>query len=69
MEFDLVVRDGLVVDGTGLPGYAADVGVRAGRIAKIGRIDGRGKREIDARGLTVTPRGIVAAAKGLIIPR
>lgn len=52
---DLVIRGGQVVDGTGLPGYVADVGVRDGRIVKIGRIGDGAARVIDAAGLTVTP--------------
>jgi N-acyl-D-amino-acid deacylase len=55
MPFDLVIRDGTVVDGSGLAAYRADVGVRGDRIARIGRIDERGRREIDAEGLVVTP--------------
>ena len=38
MGYDLVVRNGMVVDGTGSPAYRADVGVSDGRIATIGRI-------------------------------
>lgn len=53
--YDLVIRGGTVVDGSGLPGYRADVGITAGRIARIGRIPGRGAEEIDATGLVVTP--------------
>src|SRR6478752_552704 len=53
--YDLVIRGGEVVDGTGLPAYRADVGVRDGRIARIGRILERGREEIDARGLAVAP--------------
>jgi len=53
--FDVVVRGGRVVDGTGLPGYTADIGVRDGRIAKIGRVDEPASRVIDADGLVVTP--------------
>ena len=54
-EFDLLVRGGTVVDGTGGEPYEADVAVRNGRIRSIGRHLGRAGREIDARGLVVTP--------------
>jgi N-acyl-D-amino-acid deacylase len=54
--FDLVLRGGKVVDGTGSPWYFADVGIRDGKIAKIGRIEANaGKRAIDATGLVVAP--------------
>ena len=53
--YDLVIRNGTVVDGTGLPSYAADVAVTGDRIAAIGRIRERGKEEIDATGQVVTP--------------
>ena len=52
--FELAVRDGLVVDGTGLPAYRADIGVRDGRIAHIGRV-GDAVRTIDAAGRVVAP--------------
>src|SRR5258705_6859613 len=55
-EYDLVIRGGRLVDGTGNPWSYADVGVRGDRIASIGRIpDGVSKREIDAGGLVVAP--------------
>ena len=53
--YDLVIRNGTVVDGTGLPGYRADVGVKDGRIAAIGRIREKGVDEIDATGHVVSP--------------
>ena len=53
--YDLIIRNGTVVDGTGLPKYRADVGVIGDRIAAIGRIAERGKEEIDATGQVVTP--------------
>jgi N-acyl-D-amino-acid deacylase len=53
--YDLVIRNGTVVDGTGLPKYRADVGVNGDRIAAIGRIREGGKEEIDATGQVVSP--------------
>ena len=53
--YDLVIRNGTVVDGTGLPKYRADVAVSGDRIAAIGRIAEKGKEEIDATGHVVTP--------------
>ena len=53
--YDLVIRNGTVVDGTGLPGYRADVGLKGNRIAAIGRLGERGKEEIDATGHVVSP--------------
>ena len=53
--YDLVIRNGTIVDGTGLPKYRGDVGVKGDRIAAIGRIAERGKEEIDATGQVVTP--------------
>jgi N-acyl-D-amino-acid deacylase len=54
--YDLVIRNGHVIDGTGSPWYAADVGIRAGKIAAIGRLtDAPTKRTIDARGMVVAP--------------
>ena len=53
-ELDIVIRGGSIVDGTAIPRYTADVGIRAGRIAEIGRIDpARGARVLDADGLIV----------------
>lgn len=55
---DYVIRNGLVVDGTGSPGVRADVGIRDGRIAAVGTIDESGTTELDADGLVVAP-GII----------
>jgi N-acyl-D-aspartate/D-glutamate deacylase len=54
-RFDTVVRNGVVHDGTGGPAVAADVGMKDGRITAVGRFDGRGTDEIDAKGRVVTP--------------
>jgi N-acyl-D-amino-acid deacylase len=55
MAFDLVVKNGTVIDGSGLPRFRADVGVRDGRIASIGRIRERAREVIDADGHVVAP--------------
>ena len=52
---DLVIRGGTVVDGTGEAPRLADVAVDGGLISQVGVVEGRGKREIDAAGLLVTP--------------
>ena len=53
--FDLAIRHGLVVDGTGKPAFKADVGITGGRIVAVGADIGPASREIDAAGLVVTP--------------
>ena len=55
MTFDLVIRGGAVIDGTGAPQRTADVAISGDRIVEVGRVDGRGHREIDADGALVTP--------------
>ena len=55
MSFDTVIRNGTVVDGTGLAPFRADVGIVDGRIARIGRIKERGATDVDAEGHVVTP--------------
>ncbi len=54
-QFDLVIRNGTVLDGTGAEPREADIAVQDGRIAAVGRIAGAGREEIDAKGLAVTP--------------
>jgi N-acyl-D-amino-acid deacylase len=54
--YDVLIRDGRVVDGSGNPWIKADVGIRAGRIARIGRLErAQASRVIDANGKVVTP--------------
>jgi N-acyl-D-amino-acid deacylase len=53
--FDLVIRNGLVVDGSGLPAYRADVAVQQGRIALVGRAEAAAARTIDATDRVVAP--------------
>lgn len=52
---DLLIRNGFVIDGTGRPGVAADVGIRDGRIVALGRIDEQAARVLDADGCVVSP--------------
>ncbi len=55
-SFDVLIRSGAVVDGTGAPARAADIGITAGRIAAVGPLTGAtGRTVIDARGLVVAP--------------
>src|SRR5713226_10644771 len=55
MAFDLVIRNGVVIDGTGKPRFEADVAVEGEKISAIGKNLGSGKKEIDAKGKAVTP--------------
>jgi|KBSSwiStaDraftv2_1062776.scaffolds.fasta_scaffold47736_4 N-acyl-D-aspartate/D-glutamate deacylase len=54
-QFDLVIRNGLVIDGTGGEPIEADVAVSGSRIAAVGKVAGAGREEIDAAGKIVTP--------------
>jgi len=55
-SYDIVIRNGHVIDGTGSPWYAADIAIKDGRIAAIGRLgDVDAKQVIDAHGMVVTP--------------
>ena len=59
MAFDIVIRNGTLIDGRRTPRYKADLGIRDGKVSRIGRIEaGQGVREIDAEGLIVAP-GVV----------
>ena len=53
--FDLVIRNGTVVDGTGKARFRADVAIEGGRIVEVGKVTGAARRTIDADGLLVTP--------------
>jgi N-acyl-D-aspartate/D-glutamate deacylase len=58
MGYDLIVKNGMIVDGTGFARYRADIGVKDGKIAEIGRIRATAETTIDADGLFVAP-GII----------
>lgn len=54
-NFDLVIRGGTVVDGTGEPRFTGDVAIKDGLIVQVGQVTGSGADEIDAHGMVVTP--------------
>lgn len=68
--YDVVIRNGRVLDGGGNPWIRADVAIRDGRIARVGRVAGQGRREIDATGRYVAPGFIdMMDQSGGVLPR
>src|SRR5260221_11057706 len=55
MALDILIENGIVVDGTGAPAKQASIGIAQGKIAEGGNISGTAKRTIDAGGLVVAP--------------
>ncbi|MBL8674704.1 MAG: amidohydrolase family protein, partial [Rhodospirillales bacterium] len=55
MAYDIVIRGGEIVDGTGAEPVRGDIGIEGGVVTAVGAVEGRGRREIDAEGMTVTP--------------
>jgi N-acyl-D-aspartate/D-glutamate deacylase len=55
MAYDLLIRNGRVVDGSGAPSFRGDIGVKDGKIIEIGKLSGPAKRTIDADGRVVAP--------------
>ncbi|MFK7916358.1 MAG: amidohydrolase family protein [Pseudomonadales bacterium] len=53
--YDLIIKNGRIVDGTGLPAYHGDVGVRDGKISKLGKVEGVAKQTLDAAGKVIAP--------------
>jgi N-acyl-D-aspartate/D-glutamate deacylase len=54
-DHDLIIRGGTIVDGSGRPAYVGDVAIDGEWIVAVGEVSGRGRREIAAKGLLVTP--------------
>lgn len=68
--YDIVIRNGRVLDGAGNPWVLADVAIKDGRFVKIGKFDGKGKREIDAGGKYVSPGWIdMQDQSGGVLPK
>ena len=55
MAYDLLIRNGRVIDGSGMPGYRGDVSIKDGKIAEIGKLSGPAERVVDADGRVVAP--------------
>src|SRR5262245_42743920 len=58
MAYDLVIKNGNIIDGSGIPGFHGDVAISGGRIVEIGQVSGDARRVLDADGLVVSP-GII----------
>ncbi|MBI3790998.1 MAG: D-aminoacylase, partial [Gemmatimonadetes bacterium] len=70
VPYDVVIRNGRVLDGMGNPWILADVAIADGRFVRIGKVEGRGTREIDATGLYVSPGWIdMMDQSGGVLPR
>ena len=54
-EYDLVIQDGIIYDGSGEAPFIANIGITDGKIVEIGDFDANGKEVIDAKGLMVSP--------------
>ena len=55
MSFDLKITGGIIVDGTGKPGFAGDLGIKDGKVVALGKADGPAATTVDARGRVVAP--------------
>jgi N-acyl-D-amino-acid deacylase len=68
-QYDIVIRNGRVLDGAGNPWINADVAINQGRFVKIGKIEGKGKQELDATGRYVSPGWIdMMDQSGSVLP-
>jgi len=54
-QYDIVIRNGRIIDGTGSPWYSGDLGIKSGKISALGTVRGRARKTIDARGMVVAP--------------
>jgi len=58
MAYDLIIRNGKVIDGSGIPGFHGDVAISGGRIVEVGKVNGEARQVLNADGLVVAP-GII----------
>src|SRR5580658_8329878 len=69
-DYDIVIRNGRVLDGAGNPCIFADVAIKDGRFVRLGKISGRGRTEIDATGRYVSPGWIdMMDQSGIALPK
>jgi N-acyl-D-amino-acid deacylase len=71
MSYDLLIKNGRIIDGSGRPAFHGDVGVERGKIVELGRLDGAARRTIEADGRVVAPgsSGILSAPSPVITAR
>src|SRR2546428_10244448 len=62
MAYDLMIKNGRVIDGSGIPAFRGDVAVRNGKIVALGKLRDAASRTIDADGLVVAPGFIIITA-------
>ena len=55
MAYDLLIQNGRIIDGSGMPGFRGDVGVKDGKIVEIGKLGGQATRVVNAAGMVVAP--------------
>jgi N-acyl-D-aspartate/D-glutamate deacylase len=55
MAYDLLIKNGRIIDGSGMPAFRGDVGIRNGKIVEMGKLRGSATRTIDVDGLVVAP--------------
>src|SRR6202790_5354910 len=69
-DYDIVIRGGRVLDGAGNPYISADVAIKDGRFVRLGKVQGRGRTEIDAHGHYVSPGWIdMMDQSGIALPK
>ena len=68
MAYDLLIKNGRIVDGSGMPAFRGDIGIKGGKIAEIGKLSGPATRAIDAEGRVVAPGGALGTARWLLAP-